>query len=44
MYELVDTRTGDTVGTYKTRRRAQNAGDRKNFDYGSYRYAVRWLA
>lgn len=40
MYVVIDQHTGLVVGTYKTRQRARNVADRKDLEYGAYRYSV----
>ena len=40
-YEVVDRQTGHVVGKYKNKTRAKNVRDKKDNEYGSYRYSVR---
>lgn len=40
-YEVIDTQTKRVVGTFKNRNRARNMADRKDNEYGAYRYIVR---
>lgn len=40
-HELVDSKTGAVVGTYSSAERARRARDRKDNEYGAYRYRVR---
>lgn len=39
-YLVIDIRTKATVGTYSTLKRATNAADRKDLEYGAIRYCV----
>lgn len=39
-YDLIDSRTGETVASYKSRSRATAAADRKDLAYGAVRYIV----
>ena len=40
-YKVLDTRTGLlSLPSYATRRRAMNAADRLNHDYGAHRWSV----
>jgi len=41
LYELIDGQTGARVGTYQTLTRALRARDRRDNEYGAYRYHVR---
>jgi hypothetical protein len=38
MFKVIDTQTQQVVGTYKTRAAANRAVDRKDNEYGAYRY------
>ena len=40
-YEIVDTKTGAVVGKAKTQQRARVSVDRRDNQYGSYRYKAR---
>lgn len=40
-YELIDSRTGRLLGTYKHRAVANNRRDKLDNEYGAYRYKVR---
>lgn len=39
-HKLVDRHTGQTVGYYTSKARARAARDRKDNEYGGYRYSV----
>lgn len=41
MFELIDRHTGKVVGKYRSVIRARRARDRKDNEYGGYRYHVR---
>ena len=41
MFEVYDKQTGDVVGTYGSLKRASRAVDRRDNDYGGYRYGHR---
>ena len=43
-FEIVDIKTKLIVGTYSNRRRAVNAANRKDLEYGAVRYIVRRAA
>jgi hypothetical protein len=40
MFNVIDRQTGKVVGTYSTRVRASRARDKKDLEYGAYRYSV----
>ncbi len=40
-FQLVDNHTKKVVGTYTDRKRARRARDKRDNDYGAYRYSVR---
>lgn len=40
-YQVIDTRTGDEIGTYTTRKRASRKADSLDLAYGAIRYQVR---
>lgn len=40
-YELIDSRTGAVIGTYRSRTRAYARADRMDAEYGAVRYVVR---
>lgn len=42
-HEVIDCHSGRPVGSYSSRRRASNAADRLDLDYGAVRYIVRRL-
>ncbi len=44
MYQVIDRQTGLVVGTYADVKRARRARDRKDLEYGAYRYMVRAVA
>lgn len=44
MFEVYDRQTGDVVGTYGSLKRASRAVDRRDNEYGGYRYAHRPVA
>lgn len=37
-YDIIDSQTGKTVGTAKTRKAASRSVDRRDNAYGAYRY------
>ncbi len=41
LFEIYDHRTGETVGTAKTKKGARRSRDRRDNQHGSYRYGVR---
>jgi hypothetical protein len=42
MYRIIDTKTGQQVGTdYSDARRARSRADKLDNEYGAYRYSVR---
>ena len=41
MWNVIDTKTKQVVGTYKTMAAARRAADRKDNEYGAYRYSVK---
>lgn len=41
MYEIIDTHTGQRVATTKTRAGARRSANRRDAEYGAYRYRVR---
>jgi hypothetical protein len=41
MFQVIDKQTGTVVGTYSTVKRARAARERKDLEYGAYRYMVR---
>lgn len=40
-YQVVDRQTQKIIGTYTSRNRARAVADRKDNEYGAYRYTVR---
>ena len=40
-YQVIDTKTGDTVKTFADSRKAHRYADRKDLEYGAVRYSVR---
>jgi hypothetical protein len=43
-FQVYDRQTGDVVGEYNGRKRAKTAADKKDNEYGAYRYGVRPVA
>lgn len=39
-YQVIELRTGRTIGTYATARAARKVAERKDLAYGAYGYAV----
>lgn len=37
LYQVIDTKSGQIVGTYETLRRAHSVADRKDNEYGAVR-------
>ena len=40
MFQVLNTRTGQIVGTYSTKQRARAARDRKDLEYGAISHRV----
>jgi len=40
-YQVVNTRTGQIVGTYTSKNRARNTVDRKDNEYGAYVHSIK---
>ena len=40
-YQVIDTKTGDVMGIYSSRKRASRKADKLDLEYGAIRYAVR---
>ena len=40
-YQVIDSRTGQVVGTYANKQRARNRRDALDLQYGAVRYSVR---
>jgi len=40
-YDVIDRQTGDVIATVTTRNKARRIADRKDAEYGAYRYMVR---
>lgn len=40
MFQVINSKTGQVVGTYSTKRRARNSCDRKDNEYGAYVHRV----
>jgi len=38
MYQVIDRQTGEVMGTYQTRSRADRRADKLDNEYGAYRY------
>lgn len=43
MYQVIDNRTGQLVGTYSTAKRARRKADKLDLVYGAIRYSVRFV-
>ena len=41
IYHVIDNRTGAIVGTCKTRAAANRSADKRDNEYGAYRFSVR---
>lgn len=41
MYEVIDSKTGNRMGIYKTLKSARRAANRLDNEYGSHRYSLR---
>lgn len=41
MFQVINTKTQQVVGTYSTKQRARNARDKKDNAYGAYVHSVR---
>lgn len=42
MYSVIDIRTGEIVGSYKSRKVASRKADKLDMEYGAVRYVVRF--
>jgi hypothetical protein len=42
MYSVIDIRTGEIVGSYKSRKLADRKADKLDMEYGAVRYVVRF--
>ena len=42
MYEVIDSHTGDVIGSYSTFKRARNKADKLDLVYGAIRYRVEY--
>lgn len=40
-YQVIDNKTKQIVGEYKSRKRASNRADKLDLEYGAYRYIVK---
>lgn len=40
-HQVVDSQTGNVVGSYSSRKRAHTAADKKDLEYGAVRYIVK---
>ena len=40
-YQVIDNKTSEVVGTYKTRKLARRRADKLDLEYGAIRYSVR---
>ena len=40
-FHVIDSKNGDIIGKYKTRKRASQKVDRMDIEYGAYRYYVK---
>lgn len=43
MYQVINIRTKEIIGTYKTLKRARNKADKKDLEYGAINYTVKGL-